>query len=62
MTKFNNLIAFTFLASTSGCEPINNFFDCPGMIDPPYVSGCLPGDKEGSVALWSKKSDDHIQP
>src|SRR5438067_3119141 len=40
-----------------GCEPIDNFYDRAGMIDPPYVYGWLPGDKEKSAVFWCKKTE-----
>lgn len=42
-------------AQTAGCSPVNDFFERPGAVDPPYVYGLLPGDKEDSVAFWCKK-------
>jgi hypothetical protein len=49
-------------AHSNGCEPINDFFNRPGMINPPYVYGWLSGDKEKTAAFWCKKTDDRIRP
>lgn len=49
-------------ARASGCEPINDFFDRPGMIDPPYVYGWLAGDKERSAVFWCQRPDDRAHP
>src|SRR4051794_7353741 len=43
-------------ARANGCAPIDNFFERPGMINPPYVYGWLPGDKEKSVVFWCEKA------
>ena len=48
------LVDFAF---ANGCAPIQNFFNRPGMIAPPYVYGWLPGDKENSAVFWCKKTD-----
>ncbi len=47
---------------SSGCEPISDFFERPGMIDPPYVYGWLAGDKEKSSVFWCKQADDGLTP
>ena len=40
------------LAVTIGCEAVPGFYDRPGMIDPPYLYGYLPGNKEETAAFW----------
>jgi hypothetical protein len=42
-------------ARANGCESIDDFFERPNMVDPPYVYGWLPGDKENSAVFWCKK-------
>jgi hypothetical protein len=49
-------------ARANGCEPIDDFFERPGMVDPPYVYGWLPGDKENSAVFWCKRKDDRDNP
>jgi hypothetical protein len=49
-------------AQASGCAPIDNFFERPGMINPPYVYGWLPGDKENSAVFWCKKKEKDGKP
>jgi len=43
------------VAEKCDCEQIDNFFDRPGMVEPPYVYGFLAGDKENSAVFWCKK-------
>jgi hypothetical protein len=39
-----------------GCLPIGDyFFQRPGMVDPPYAYGWLPGDRENSAVFWCTK-------
>jgi hypothetical protein len=41
------------LAKLKGCEPVSDFFlNRPGMIDPPYVYGYVPGPKKNSAVAW----------
>ena len=49
-------------AHANGCEPMDDFFERPGMIDPPYVYGWLAGDKERSAVFWCKKIGDGKKP
>ena len=44
-------------AHANGCTPIDNFFERPGMVNPPYVYGWLSGDQENSVVFWCKKAE-----
>ena len=40
-------------AAQNGCEQVNDFFkNRPGMVNPPYAYGYLPGLEEESAALW----------
>lgn len=50
------------VAHANSCEPINDFFERPGMVDPPYVLGWLPGNKEDSAVFWCKKKDGGEKP
>lgn len=50
-------------AKEVGCQPIEGFFDRPGMVQPPYLYGYQPGkgmlpeaEVEKSAALWCRKS------
>lgn len=45
------------VARQNGCSEVKRFFDRPGMIDPPYVYGYLPGPKENSAAFWCEKKE-----
>lgn len=45
-----------------GCGPVAGFFDRPGMVEPPYIYGVFPGDREGSAAFWCQKAADEQQP
>jgi hypothetical protein len=44
-------------AHANGCAPIDDFFERPGMVKPPYVYGWLAGDKQNSAVFWCKKKD-----
>lgn len=48
-------------ASANGCEPINDFYERPGFVDPPYVYGWITGDKENSAVFWCKKGERSYQ-
>jgi hypothetical protein len=43
-------------AHANGCTPIDNFFERPGMVHPPFVYGWLPGSDEDSAVFWCKKN------
>jgi hypothetical protein len=49
-------------AHTKGCIPIDNFYDRPGMLNPPYVYGWLSGDPEDSAAFWCQKAEKSEKP
>jgi len=40
------------LRTQVGCGPVSGFYDRPGMVEPPYLYGYLPGGKEESAAFW----------
>lgn len=40
------------IAGELKCEEVPGFYKRPGMVDPPYVYGYLPGEKEKSAAFW----------
>lgn len=45
-------------ANTLGYKQIQNYYEKrPGMVDPPYVYGCLPGDKQLSALFWAENND-----
>jgi hypothetical protein len=39
-------------ATEKGCTELSDFFKRPGLVEPPYVIGYLPGDRESSAAFW----------
>jgi len=42
-------------ATKAGCAPIENFFERPGMVDPPFIYGWAEGDRQNSAAFWCQK-------
>jgi hypothetical protein len=48
------------IAKKCDCEQVDNFYNRPGMIDPPYVYGFLPGEQENSAVFWCQK--EHATP
>ena len=44
-------------AQKKACDPISNFFDRPGMVDPPFVYGWADGGRENSTAFWCQKQN-----
>ena len=49
-------------AHANGWSPIDNFFERPGMVNPPYVYGWLSGDQENSAVFWGKKAEKNDKP
>lgn len=49
-------------AHANGCTPIDNFFERPGMVNPPYVYGWLPGGDVDSAVFWCKKVEKSVKP
>jgi hypothetical protein len=49
-------------AHTKGCIPIDNFYDRPGMVNPPYVYGWLSGNPEESAVFWCQKAEKSEKP
>ena len=49
-------------ARANGCVPIENFFERPGMVNPPFVYGWLPGNPERSAVFWCKKTEASNKP
>jgi len=49
-------------ARSNRCAPLDDFFDRPGMVNPPYACGLLPGDEEDSAVLWCKKLEASDKP
>jgi len=45
-------------AKDNGCSPIEDFYERPGMLGPPYVYGYLPGPQETSAVFWCQKQED----
>jgi len=42
------------LAKQHDCSQVSDFYDRPGMIQPPYVYGYVPGEEE-SAAFWCER-------
>src|SRR5713101_4951509 len=49
-------------AHANGCSPIDNFFERPGMVSPPFVYGWLAGSPEHSAVFWCKKTEPSDKP
>ena len=47
------------IAKELGCGPVPGFYDRPGMVDPPYLYGWLPRDKEETAAFWCHRDDEN---
>lgn len=46
------------LASQLNCGPVPEFFARPGMVDPPYMYGHMPGPREDSAVFWCFREED----
>ena len=46
------------LAELMDCGPVPGFFDRPGMVEPPYLYGYVPGWKGNSAVFWCYRSED----
>ena len=44
-------------AKEKGCSPIEDFYERPGMVGPPYVYGYLPGPQKESAGLWCQRGE-----
>lgn len=53
---------FVDFARANGCAAIDDFFERPGMVNPPFVYGWLPGDPQGSAVFWCKKTQKSDKP
>jgi hypothetical protein len=53
---------FVQYAEAHGCMEIEDFFDKPGAINPPYTYGYLKGDIEDSGVFWCKKKTADDKP
>ena len=49
-------------AHAQGCTPVDDFYDRPGMLNPPYVYGVVAGETEDSAAFWCKKPEKSDKP
>ncbi|MCK4910532.1 MAG: hypothetical protein KAR83_02770 [Thermodesulfovibrionales bacterium] len=48
------------IAKKHKCEQVHDFYkNRPGKVNPPYVYGYLPGNKEDSAVFWCKLSNDN---
>ena len=43
------------LANQINCGSVENFYDRPGMVEPPFLYGYKSGFKEDSVVFWCKE-------
>jgi hypothetical protein len=44
-------------ATRHHCAQVQDFFDRPGMVLPPYLYGVFPGDAENSAAFWCQRGE-----
>ncbi len=51
-------LELTIFAEKNSCKAIADFYDRPGMVDPPYVYGYLKGKKENSAIFWCRSIND----
>jgi hypothetical protein len=49
-------------ARSQGCAPVDDFYERPGALNPPYVYGFAAGDPENSAALWCRKPQPSDKP
>lgn len=42
-------------AEKNDCSQVGDFFDRPGMVNPPYVYGYFGGEEENSAVFWCQK-------
>jgi hypothetical protein len=49
-------------AHSKGCLPIDNFYDRPGMVNPPYAYGWISGNPEDSAVFWCQKAEKSEKP
>jgi hypothetical protein len=49
-------------AQANGCNPIDNFYDRPGMVNPPFAYGWLTGAPEESAVFWCQKMEKSDKP
>ncbi len=47
------------IAAKCDCEQVDDFYNRPGMTEPPYVYGFLPGEQENSAVFWCRKKDEN---
>lgn len=43
------------LAAEYGCVMVQDFYERPGMVGPPFTYGVVPGDASSSVAFWCER-------
>jgi len=49
-------------ARSQGCAPVEDFYERPGMVNPPYVYGFAAGEPEDSAAFWCRKPEMSEKP
>jgi hypothetical protein len=49
-------------AVANHCAQIDDFYERPGTVNPPYVYGWLPGANEDSAVFWCKKVEKNEKP
>ncbi len=47
------------IATKCNCGQVNDFYNRPGMIEPPYVYGFLQGEQENSAVFWCRKKNEN---
>lgn len=47
------------IARNYQCDQIDDFYERPGMINPPYVYGYLEGQVDDSVIFWCEKKENN---
>lgn len=45
------------IAAKCNCEQVDDFYNRPGMIGPPYVYGFLQGEQENSAVFWCREKN-----
>ena len=49
--------ALRAIAKQKSCSEVADFFKRPGLVDPPYVIGYLPGSRDESAAFWCTRAN-----
>ena len=49
-------------AHANGCTPNDDFYNRPGMVNPPFVYGLVSGNQEDSAVFWCRKLEKSDRP